>query len=197
VRKREVDSDLEQVIRDQFVPVEGQPHHKLHRTAAASFAAMRQAAEAEGVTLHILDADRRFAASRKRAAKAKNKKAIADFSSHNLGLAVDLRLSTRRQHVREIRTSPFGNLVKMTATPAHKWMLLRGASFGWYPFLHEPWHWEYNPPGFREAFRASIGLPADDPEAAARQATDEGGEPEPAPEGGESVEGEERDEAPE
>jgi hypothetical protein len=172
VGKREVDRDLEATIRRQFVPVEGQPAHKLHRAAAASFVEMRAAAAAEGVKLHILDAHRGFDASRRRAAKAKHKKAIADFSSHNLGLAVDLRLSAGRQRFRETHTSPFQNIVNMTAAPAHKWMVLRGASFGWYPYSHEPWHWEYNPPGFREVFRESTGLPvAKDDEAGEGAAT--------------------------
>jgi hypothetical protein len=35
-------------------------------------------------------------------------------------------------------------------------MLLRGAEFGWFPFGHEPWHWEYNPDGFRDRFRALV-----------------------------------------
>ena len=60
----------------------------------------------------------------------------------------------------------------MTPAPAHKWLLLRGAAFGWYPYLHEPWHWEYNPPGFREVFRASVGLP-EDAAAPADEAADE------------------------
>jgi hypothetical protein len=166
VGKREVDRDLEGTIRGQFVPVEGQPAHKLHRTAAASFVEMRAAAALDGVTLHILDAHRAFKASRRRAARAKHKKAIADFSSHNLGLAVDLRLSTRRQRFRETRTSPFQGVVDMTTAPAHKWMVLRGASFGWYPYAHEPWHWEYNPPGFRDVFRESVGLPLDEDDEA-------------------------------
>ena len=38
----------------------------------------------------------------------------------------------------------------------HKWLLLRGEGFGWYPYQNEPWHWEYNPPGFREIFWAEF-----------------------------------------
>ena len=170
----EVDRDLERDIRKQFVPVEGQAGHQLHPEAAASFVRMRAAAAGEGVRLRILDADRKFEHSRKRAAKAGHPQAIADFSTHNLGLAVDLWMSTRRKSFREARTTPFGKLVEMHESPAHKWMLLRGEAFGWYPFKNEPWHWEYNPAGFRERFRASIGLPPEDETAAARP-------PEPVP----------------
>lgn len=184
VGAHEVDRAKEKTIRAQLVQVEGQGLHRLHRAAAASFVEMHRAAAADGVSLRILDADRRFEASRVRSKKAGNKKAIADFSSHNLGLAVDLRMSTRRQRFRETRTSPFQNVVDMTAAPAHKWMLLQGASFGWYPYLHEPWHWEYNPSGFRAEFRASIGLPEEG------EASD-AGEPEPAPDGAEDAGAEE------
>ena len=170
VSKGEVNRTMEGTIRAQFVPVEGQPGHKLHREAAAAFVRMREAAAADGVKLHILDADRRFEAARKRAKKAKNKKAVGDFSSHSLGLAVDLRMSTRRQHFSEVSAKDFQNIVDMTAAPAHKWMFLHGESFGWYPYQHEPWHWEYNPSGFRDAFRESVGLPLDEdePEGGAR-----------------------------
>jgi hypothetical protein len=27
---------------------------------------------------------------------------------------------------------------------------------GWYPYQNEPWHWEYNPPGFREIYWADF-----------------------------------------
>src|SRR6478672_6366042 len=39
-------------------------------------------------------------------------------------------------------------------------MVLRGERFGWYPYGHEPWHWEYNPLGFRERFRSALEPPA-------------------------------------
>ena len=77
---------------------------------------------------------------------------------------VDLRMSTRRQHFSEVSAKDFQNVVDMTAAPAHKWMFLHGESFGWYPYQHEPWHWEYNPSGFRDAFRESVGLPLDEDE---------------------------------
>jgi hypothetical protein len=180
IGRREVDRDMETTIRSQFVNVEGQGSHRLHRDAAASFARMHAAAAAEGVDLRILDADRRFEASRRRAAEAGNNRAVADFSSHNLGLAIDFRLSVRGQRFREVRTRPFQNVVDMHAAPAHKWLFLRGEAFGWYAFHHEPWHWEYNPPGFRETFRASVGMAAEDDPAGAV-----GGAPTPVPEGAE------------
>jgi len=40
----------------------------------------------------------------------------------------------------------------MRQSPVHKWLFLRGGAYGWYPYQHEPWHWEYNPSGFRATF---------------------------------------------
>lgn len=182
IRKREVDRSLEKHIEGYLVPVEGQPRKKLHPVAAASFAEMRAAAAADGVRLLIKSANRTFEESRRRAKAAGNKRAIGDFSSHNLGLAVDLFLSAGRQKFKETSTG-FRNVVRMTAAPAHKWMWLNGAKFGWYPYQHEPWHWEYNPPGFRAAFRESIGLPAEDePDEAAGSPAPEGEGEEEEPE---------------
>ena len=47
-------------------------------------------------------------------------------------------------------------VVRMRESPVHKWLLLRGEEFGWYPYQNEPWHWEYNPPGFREIYWADF-----------------------------------------
>jgi hypothetical protein len=50
------------------------------------------------------------------------------------------------------------NLVKMYRSPGYKWMAEHAAEHGWYPFRMEPWHWEYNPPGFREKFYAEADV---------------------------------------
>jgi hypothetical protein len=31
-----------------------------------------------------------------------------------------------------------------------------GEEFGWYPYQNEPWHWEFNPPGFRKIYWADF-----------------------------------------
>jgi hypothetical protein len=91
--------------------------------------------------------------------------AVAAFSSHSLGLAVDLQMSAGTQHFQEMTTRPMSNVAGMRAAPAHKWMVLRAEEFGWFPYGNEPWHWEYNPPGFRDRFRAIV-----DPQPAAAAA---------------------------
>ena len=58
-------------------------------------------------------------------------------SVHQTGRAIDLWLG-------------FGisskNVKKMRATSAYQWLVQNAASFGFYPYDREPWHWEYNPP---------------------------------------------------
>ena len=127
---------------------------------------MREAAKAEGVDLIILSAHRHPAAARANAARAGNSNAVASFSSHSLGLAIDFEMSHRDQiQFKGISTRPMSELVRMRESPVHKWLVLRGERFGWYPYQNEPWHWEYNPPGFREIYWAEFpsSAPARDP----------------------------------
>jgi hypothetical protein len=48
-------------------------------------------------------------------------------------------------------------------------LFMRGASFGFYQYRNEPWHWEYNPEGFRQTFWA--GMPDLQPALEVEQAT--------------------------
>lgn len=86
-----------------------------------------------------------------------NSRAVASFSAHMLGLAFDLHLTysdlegTKRRFA-ETTTRPFTNVVNMRTSPAHKFLFAFGDQFGWFPYQVEPWHWEYNPEGFSEAF---------------------------------------------
>jgi LAS superfamily LD-carboxypeptidase LdcB len=34
----------------------------------------------------------------------------------------------------------------MRDTAAYHWLVANAATFGFYPYDVEPWHWEYNPP---------------------------------------------------
>jgi hypothetical protein len=73
------------------------------------------------------------------------------------GLAVDLRMSVPGLSVSEANTrtqEKMANLVRMYRSPVYKWMALRGREFGWYPYRREPWHWEYNAPGFKQRFES-------------------------------------------
>lgn len=130
--------------------------YKLNSLALESFKKMRAEAIKEGVPLIVGSAFRY--PSKKR---SENTTAVANFSSHHLGLAIDLYLamttldtnknSVIKKYV-EITTRPMSNVILMRESPIHKWMFIHGYKYGWYPYMNEPWHWEYNPPGFREVF---------------------------------------------
>jgi hypothetical protein len=55
-------------------------------------------------------------------------------SAHHTGFALDLELYPLGP--REGRRSP-----------AYAWLAIHARVFGFYPYLPEPWHWEYDPPG--------------------------------------------------
>ena len=94
--------------------------------------------------------------ARRNAVRAGNPNAVASFSSHSLGLAIDFKLSHGDLKVDETTTRPMAEVVRMRESPVHKWLVLRGEEFGWYPYQNEPWHWEFNPPGFREIYWADF-----------------------------------------
>jgi D-alanyl-D-alanine dipeptidase len=144
-------------ITERAHEVKGQSGQRLFEEAGGSFATMHEAAKQDGVKLHILDGFRTHQRAEANAKKAGNRDAVASFSSHSLGLAMDLEMSAGSQHFLETTTKPMQNVADMRSAPAHKWMMMRGEEYGWYPFGHEPWHWEYNPPGLRERF--FIGAP--------------------------------------
>lgn len=141
--------DVESVVQ----PVPGQTAFRLHPEANAAFVQMRDAARAEGVELRIGSAYRSLAQQKKIAASNPNPNAVAQkVSAHSYGLAVDLLLSAGDLSVREITTRPMTNVIAMYRSPIYKWMALHAREHGWFPYRREPWHWEYNPPGFGERF---------------------------------------------
>lgn len=73
-------------------------------------------------------------------------------SAHHTGFALDLGL----YHL--------GNRLARR-TPTYRWLAHHAADFGFYPYLPEAWHWEFNPPGLVEQLRElrrrlSAGEPA-------------------------------------
>lgn len=152
VVRAEASEPVWEYMTAQWVKVPGQEEYMLNRHAAESFVRMHEAAKAEGVDLVILSAHRLRKVAEENAAKAANPNAVASFSAHSLGLAVDFKMSHGEQEFKEISTRPMDNVVKMRESAVHKWLFLRGAEFGWFPYQNEPWHWEYNPIGFRNEF---------------------------------------------
>jgi hypothetical protein len=143
-------------ITNQWVTIPGQERWKLNRHALDSFLRMRDQAKADGVDLLILSSHRNPLIAQRNAARAANPNAVASFSSHSLGLAIDFKLSHGDLKLDETTTRPMAEVVRMRESPVHKWLLLRGEEFGWYPYQNEPWHWEFNPPGFREIYWADF-----------------------------------------
>jgi hypothetical protein len=143
-------------ITNQWVTVPAQERWKLNRHTLDSFVLMREQAKADGVDLIILSSHRSPQTAQRNAARAANPNAVASFSSHSLGLAIDFKLSHGDLKLDEATTRPMAEVVRMRESPVHKWLLLRGEEFGWYPYQNEPWHWEYNPPGFREIYWADF-----------------------------------------
>ena len=134
--------------------------HKLNKYAAASFARMVEAARNDGVELEIHNSDRSCAASKTSSENlgSGSGTVIADCpNSHNFGLAIDfyMRQDDWPLHPAfEISTGPFSNIIKMMESPVYKWLSLNAKTYDWYPYIYEPWHWEYNSPGFRSQFFA-------------------------------------------
>jgi hypothetical protein len=158
-RKEEIEKTGWEWVVAMQDPIPGQENRKLNRDALRSFVEMRRAAKREGVDLFAVSAGRDPAVAARNAARSGNPNAVASFSSHSLGLAVDFRMSDGVQTFDEVTTGDFPGLVRMRRSAVHKWLFLRGARYGWYPYMQEPWHWEYNPPGFRERFWAPMGGP--------------------------------------
>jgi hypothetical protein len=139
----------------------------LNKHAAEQFAKLVDAAAADGVYISVNNSFRTRKKAETNAAKSGNAKAVAKYSSHSLGLAVDLNLWTAAMGKRLGETATaMPNTVRMLGAPAYKWMFERGAEFGFYQYRNEPWHWEYNPPGFRETFWAEAADLAPAPEPA-------------------------------
>lgn len=126
--------------------------HRLNRHAAEAYHRMREAARLDGVALIIGDSFRSRETAKKNAENAKNSRAVAGYSSHTLGLAFDLHLSYGKTKFDEITTRPFTNVMNMRTSPGHKWVFMHGAEYGFFPLQDEPWHWEYNPVGFKDQF---------------------------------------------
>lgn len=135
-----------------WTPVPDAGDWKLNKHAVDPFVRMRAAAAADGVVLGISSAHRDPKRAAANAARVGNPNAVASFSSHSLGLAIDFKLSQPGAEYPALATEPMADVVKMRESPIHKWLCLHAHKFGWFPFQLEPWHWEYNPVGFRPTF---------------------------------------------
>jgi outer membrane protein OmpA-like peptidoglycan-associated protein/LAS superfamily LD-carboxypeptidase LdcB len=141
---------------------------RLYSEAAEAFGRMHAAAAQEGVTLTIGSSWRSAAHQAGLSQAQPNALAVAKGNSaHMYGLAIDLQLAVRglsfsaKSYTRSAEKMAL--LVRMYRSPAYKWMMLRGKSFGWYPYRREPWHWEYNPPGLKARFEGGSATVVETP----------------------------------
>jgi hypothetical protein len=147
------------------VEVPGHPKKKLHPEAAKAFVRLREAAAKDGIPIRLLPGPRtawRSAADQAaiRRGQPNPYAAAVGISPHMYGLAVDLQLGVRGLPIREANTrtpEKMANVVRMYRSPIYKWLVLNGSRFGWFPYRREPWHWEYNPPGFAARFEGNTG----------------------------------------
>lgn len=141
----------------ELIDIPGQEDFKLNREAAEKFAEMRTAAKADGVPIIALSTWRSLAHEEAAAKAAGNPNAVGGIS-HLIGLAADVKLHVNAK--KDPGTFAEGStmmprMMDMLKSPVHKWIFKNGASYGFYQYRQEPWHWEYNPPGFRERFYAN------------------------------------------
>lgn len=139
--------------------VPGQSDQKLFPEARDAFVRMRDAAAADGVRLEIISSWRSVARQQAARSRQANPNAVAPgISAHNYGLAIDLNMRVPGLSLVNISTRArdrMANMVRMYRSPNYKWLALNGSRFGWFPYKREPWHWEYNPPGFKERFEGN------------------------------------------
>ena len=93
VRQEEFDDAMQARLEAALTAVPGERGQRLHRDASAAFVDLRTAAAIDGVTIAIGNSHRAAARARANAERAGNSKAVASFSAHTLGLAVDLKMS--------------------------------------------------------------------------------------------------------
>lgn len=136
-----------------------QPEHRLFPEAVSKFVEMREAAARDGVKLTISSSFRDAKRQAKLSQRNSNAKAVAKGrSAHMYGLAIDLSLAVPGLSFsgKSYTNSPekMAKIVRMYRSPVYKWMALNAATHGWFPYRREPWHWEYNPEGFKARFEA-------------------------------------------
>ena len=122
----------------------------LHRLAAQMWQALVAAARADGVPAPYLEVVSGYRSSERQSqlweralAKygspeaARRWVAPPGHSPHQSGRAVDCHLGVANDSE---------NVDAQRATPAYQWLTRHAATYGFYPYDVEPWHWEYNPP---------------------------------------------------
>lgn len=155
-KKKKDQGEIIDYLNSKMKEVPGEKGKFLREEAADAYVQMRDDAKKHGVELKIKAASRSLAAAQ-RSAKGGNAKATGSWSVHTFGLAIDLYLNTSKKKVgKETSTTSMKDVVKKRESAAHKWLFVKGAKYGYYPLTNEPWHWEYNPPGFTDKMKKEL-----------------------------------------
>lgn len=122
----------------------------LHRLAADAYLALLAAARRDGIEAPLLLPTSGFRDPRRQAElwqqalvkygspeKARKWVAPPGGSAHQTGRAIDLHLGGANSSA---------NAENLRTTRAYRWLAAHAERFGFYPYVVEPWHWEYNPP---------------------------------------------------
>jgi len=125
---------------------------QLQRAAYDAYRRMKAAAEADGIPSNLLTVVSGYRSVRHQEElwrkalqrygspqEARQWVAPPGGSPHHTGRAIDLYLGTRNDS---------SNVLALRATVAYRWLVCNAERFGFTPYAREPWHWEYNPPGF-------------------------------------------------
>ena len=123
---------------------------RLQRHAALAWAALVDAARAEGLREPLLLPTSGYRSSARQARlyqlaldryhtpeQARRWVAPPGASAHQSGRAIDFYLGSRNAS---------SNVAALRRLPAYLWLASHAQPFGFYPYEAEPWHWEYNPP---------------------------------------------------
>jgi hypothetical protein len=123
---------------------------QLHRLAAQAWAALVNAARAEGLREPLLLPVSGYRSSARQERlyqqalcryhtpeEARRWVAPPGHSAHQSGRAIDFYLGGRNAS---------SNVANLRRLPAYRWLTAHAERFGFYPYDAEPWHWEYNPP---------------------------------------------------
>lgn len=149
---------IDTYIESQLVAAPHSRGQRLNNHAAGALERMQAKAAGDGVPIVVLSGFRGRSAEARSAQKHSNRYAVGAFSPHSLGLAMDVALkagTSANAGFTEISTKMTG-LVEMLRSPVYKWIYLHGAEFGFYQYKMEPWHWEYNPDGFKKTYWAGF-----------------------------------------
>ena len=125
---------------------------QLHRAAYDAFLRLKAAAEADGIPPNLLVIVSGYRSIRSQQSLWENalnryrdpniaRRWVAPpgGSPHHTGRAIDFSLGTRNDS---------SNIPALRSTVAYKWLVCNAERFGFTPYRNEPWHWEFNPPGF-------------------------------------------------